>query len=79
MRCKNGKVKSGPRKGRCRKTKVGKCRQFARVYKPSLGREVRFCASYGAKRGPGGKREPGTFGPLRPSGLFGLGDFLGFL
>lgn len=80
MRCKNGRVKTGPRKGRCRKHKVAKCRAWAQVYKPSLRRSVRTCVSRGGKRGPAKKHEGSLlFGPVRRSGLMGLGDFLGFL
>lgn len=79
MRCKNGRVKSGPRKGRCRKHKVAKCRAWAMVHRPSLGRSVRTCVSRG-KRGPGAQHASNlVYGPVRRSGLMGLGDFLGFL
>jgi hypothetical protein len=77
MRCKNGKVKSGPRKNRCRKTKVAKCRQWALVHKPSLGRAVRTCVSRGKGRNVSRHEGSMLFGPTRASGLLGLDGFLG--
>lgn len=54
-----------------------RCQGWAMVMKPSLGRPVRTCVNWG--KGKGRAEGEAIHGPLRPSGLLGLGEFLGFL
>ena len=44
--CKLGKVKSGPRKGRCRKTAVSGAAKAARACKGNKGQSFRACIRY---------------------------------